>query len=36
MLNVDHIYDTVDEAIAAFRSDPAVPSVTTEKIEELS
>ena len=36
MLNVDHIYDTLDEAIAAFRSDQAVPSVTTQKIEELS
>ncbi len=29
MLNVDHIYDSVDDAVAAFRSEPAVPPISS-------
>ena len=32
MLNVDHIFDSVDDAVAAFRSEPAVPFNTSTSL----
>jgi len=32
MLNVDHIFDSVDDAVAAFRSEPAVPPNTSMSV----
>ena len=32
MLNVDHIFDSVDDAVAAFRSEPAVPFHTSTSL----
>ncbi len=32
MLNVDHIYDTVDDAVAAFRSQPSVSPTTSPSL----
>ena len=32
MLNVDHMIDSIDDAGAAFRSEPAVPPNTTMSV----